>query len=244
MQVIVQYTMSSKLLVVNPNSSKSMTDALKPLIKPIPSFEIDYYTGPPSSPPEIDGYETSKQSTEACFPELKDKVADYDGILIACYSDHPLIYKLKEITSKPILGIFQSTILYSLTYTPTNKFAILTSNHEWEKILDLSLYEFFNGRLDKGHYDDDIKSKLPQFAIPTLASNVNVLELKDPAKFKKLQGKVDHLVDQGAKLILLGCAGLSGLDEKFGPLYPDIIFVDSVKVGIQLLVALVNFERK
>lgn len=218
-----------------------MTDALKPLIPEIHGFSIDYYTGPPSSPPEIDGYETSRQSTEACFPELKELVDKYDGFLIACYSDHPLIYRLKLICSKTVLGIFQSTVLYSLTYTPMNKFAILTSNHEWEKILDKSLYEFFNGKTDE---ELDFKSHLPKFAIPTLASNVNVLELKDPAKFKKLQGKVDSLVEKGAKLILLGCAGLSGLDEKFGPFYPEVIFVDSVKVGVQLIISLINFESK
>lgn len=221
-----------------------MTDALKPLIKPVPKFVIEYYTGPPSAPKEIDGYETSRQSAELCFPELKAKLDDYDGFLIACFSDHPLIHQLKLISAKPVLGIFQSSVLYALTQTPAKKFAILTSNNDWEKILDLSLYEFFKGPSDgdRGLDHDFVKSQLPNFTLPTLASNVNVLELKDPAKFKLLQSKVDKLVLEGVDVVLLGCAGLSGLDEKFGPLYPKLQFVDSVRVGVTMLVAVMSYE--
>ncbi|ODV97329.1 hypothetical protein PACTADRAFT_32800 [Pachysolen tannophilus NRRL Y-2460] len=221
-----------------------MTDNLKPLVKELSFtslYKIEYYTGPASSPPEISDLETSLISTNSCLPELESQIDEYDGFLIACYSDHPLIYKLRELTSKPVLGIFAASIMYALAYTPTHKFAILTSNNEWEKLLNESLHKFFYGK--EFNSDNDNMALLPSFVEPTLASNINVLELKDPEKFEELQNKVSYLVNEkGVKIILLGCAGLSGLDKKFCNIFEGVIFVDTVKIGVGLLVSLLNLN--
>lgn len=227
---------NQKILVVNPNSSQSVTDNLKNLIEPQYGFQVDFYTGPPSAPAEIDGPESAHQSAKACLPELEPLLKDYDAMLIGCYSNHPLIADLKKADmSKNILGIFQASLLYSLTHTPSVKFAILTSTKSWEKVLDESMLDFFYGP------DSNVK-QLPTFAVPTKAANVSVLELGNPEKFEKLKRKVQELVDQGVRVILLGCAGLSGLDQKFAHIFPDVKFVDSVKVGVYLLYGLVGFD--
>ncbi|CDK29701.1 unnamed protein product [Kuraishia capsulata CBS 1993] len=258
------------LLIINPNSSKSVTDNLEQILKPIPEIEFQFFTGPSSAPPEIDGPETSHQSTEACFPILKEKyLGRFDGYLVCCYSDHPLIYKLREVTTKPVLGIFQATMLYSLAYAGSAyKFAILTSTSSWEKILDDAILDFLYGPSGKrlnfsslpllGYLQDplstaanyilnlftDSSRSLPSFCLPTVAANVNVLELRDPAKFEGLKKKVQKLVDEGAKIILLGCAGLSGLDVQFKDVFPGIKFVDSVAVGVELLSGLARFDSE
>ncbi|OWB57271.1 isomerase activity protein [[Candida] boidinii] len=254
--------MSKSLLIINPNSSKSVTDNLETIVSPIPGFTFEYFTGPPESPKEIDGSETAHQSTEACLPVLKEKYLDrFDGYLVCCYSDHPLIYELRKLVKVPVLGIFQATVLYSLGYCDiNNKFAILTSTNSWEKILDDSLKDFFYGTEKVGGesvtatgswYDyfysfifGSSSRSLPLFALPTVAANVDVLELQDPKKFEELKGKVQKLVDEGAKIILLGCAGLSGLDKKFKHVFPGIKFVDSVAVGVELLAAYSRFDSE
>lgn len=38
--------------------------------------------------------------------------------------------------------------------------------------------------------------------------------------------------------VLLGCAGMAGLDEKLHAEFPHIVFIDSVKAGVEFLVSL------
>ena len=58
---------------------------------------------------------------------------NFDGFVIACYSDHPTIYALREITHKPVLGIAEASMYLAcmLGY----KFSIVTTNEEWEPLL-------------------------------------------------------------------------------------------------------------
>ena len=97
--------METRILVVNPNSSKSMTVSLQETIEKTfseKSYKISYFTGPDASPPQIDGQETSIKSMEACLPLLIDDQESvyyfqkFNGILIACFSDHPLVAKIKD----------------------------------------------------------------------------------------------------------------------------------------------------
>ncbi len=220
---------TSTFLIINPNSSKSVTDNLEEILPVPPNTTLKFYTGPPNAPPEIDGPETSRQSTEACFPDLRDHYMDHDGFLVCCYSDHPLIYKLREITKKPVLGIFQASVTYAVTTSPS-KFGILTSTSSWESILDQAVKGFFGG------------VDVPLFT-GTVASNINVLKLGDPKYFKKLVERAKICVDAGAKTILLGCAGLSGLEKKLEAEFEDVKFIDSVKFGSELLNTLVRFDK-
>ncbi|AOA61027.1 hypothetical protein PP7435_CHR1-0467 [Komagataella phaffii CBS 7435] len=231
-----------KILVVNPNSSKSITDNLEQLVSVPHSYELQFYTAPPEAPKSINNEDDALVSAEICFPALKKRIDEspVDGVLVCCFSDHPLVPMLtKEFPSIKALGIFQGSLLYSLGLaTDDHKFAILTSNNQWERILDDSLLDFFYG---KGSTIEKREKKLPSYCLPTIAANVEVLELQDPKKFKKLQEKVQKLVDEGAKIILLGCAGLSGLDLKFKDVFPQVKFVDTVKVGVQFLVPLIEY---
>ena len=35
---------------------------------------------------------------------------NFDAFVIACYSDHPTVYALREITDKPVLGIAEASM--------------------------------------------------------------------------------------------------------------------------------------
>ncbi|CCH41151.1 Glutamate racemase [Wickerhamomyces ciferrii] len=222
-------TETKSFLIINPNSSKSVTDNLKDLLPIPPKTKLEFYTGPSTAPPEIDGPETSRQSTEACFPDLRDNHMKHDGYLVCCYSDHPLIYKLREITKKPVQGIYQASITFASTNFP-EKFGILTSTNSWEPILDEAVKTSFGG------------VDIPLFT-GTVAANVNVLKLGDPKYFQKLVERAKICVDSGAKTILLGCAGLSGLENKLEAEFDNVKFIDSVAFGSELLNTLVRFDN-
>ncbi|ODQ78051.1 hypothetical protein BABINDRAFT_92199 [Babjeviella inositovora NRRL Y-12698] len=220
--------------VINPNSSVSMTENLQVLLLPMAKechLELAFFTAPEPAPKEIDGLETSRLSTEVCLPVLLPLLDAYDGFLVGCYSDHPLIYELQRRTDKPVLGIFQASLIAGVgMLEKAQKMVILTSNNEWERILDDSLDSVF--QVDPqlvGHRN---------VILPTKALGINVLSLSDPHVYGQIKAKVrDLLTATEATCILLGCAGMSGLDLKLKqePEFAGVHFVDSVRAGIQLL---------
>lgn len=132
------------ILVINPNTSTHMTDALRPILEGLQYSDIlfDYFTAPPepvtlprgriiSGIPSINSGEDSSQSALHCRPSLEPLVPKYDGFLVACYSAHPLVGMLKEeihklegsgslmpgSRRKYVTGIFEASVLMSLFLT-------------------------------------------------------------------------------------------------------------------------------
>ncbi|KAE8402599.1 tubulin-domain-containing protein [Aspergillus pseudonomiae] len=131
------------VLIINPNTSTHMTDALKPIVDNLgfADVQFDYLTAPNESVtledgrvidgvPSINSGEDSATSALHCRPFVEPLIPKYDGFLVACYSAHPLVGMLKEaITkfessalsgdSKPkrkyVTGIFEASVLMSLS---------------------------------------------------------------------------------------------------------------------------------
>jgi allantoin racemase len=82
-----------KLLIINPNSSQSITDALKrSLTSASNSVSLTFFTGPSDAPRGISDDVTARQSTECAMRVLVGhepdgvgpKLESYDGILVCC----------------------------------------------------------------------------------------------------------------------------------------------------------------
>lgn len=227
------------ILVINPNSSKKVTDNLEKILVAPPNIDLNFYTGPPSAPKEIDGEESLKLSEQAVLPDLLEKKLNekYDGYLVCCYSDHPLVHSLAKHTKAPVLGIMQATLLYSYSNARLSRLFVLTSTSGWNETLDTAIVSFAG----TGHFP------LKKFQ-KTRALDVLVLSLADPKEFKKISDRVDKILKEYENdqidCVLLGCAGMAGLDEKLSELYPDIVFVDSVKIGVEFLTGLMHFAEE
>jgi len=106
-----------KILVINPNTTHSMTASLQPPIDALLSHHkdvsCDFFTAPPISAsssintpdtlalasgaiPSINSPADANASAAYCFPFLKSKIPEYDAFLVACYSEHPLVQMLGE----------------------------------------------------------------------------------------------------------------------------------------------------
>lgn len=231
--------MTSKILIVNPNSSESVTGNLKNILLAPPQIEFEFYTAPSLAPKEISGTETSIQSEKIVIEDLskREDLNSYDGFLICCYSDHPLIYSLAKFTDKPILGIMQATLLYSLLNPSIRKLFILTSFSEWGPLLDKGIEDFVGCSNFPG-------SKFQR----TKALNVSVLSLSDPREYAKIFNRVNTILKEeysndNIDCVLLGCAGMAGLDEKLTADFPHIKFIDSVKAGVEFLNTLIRINK-
>ncbi|PWY77525.1 hypothetical protein BO70DRAFT_363473 [Aspergillus heteromorphus CBS 117.55] len=101
---------SRTILVINPNTSTHMTNALIPILDNLGhgGIKFDYFTAPASESvklpdgcvihgvPSIDSGEDSVRSAFYCMPFLEPLVTEYDGFIVACFSAHPLVGMLKE----------------------------------------------------------------------------------------------------------------------------------------------------
>lgn len=226
------------ILVINPNSSTKVTDNLRGILKAPKGITLEFYTAPSSSPKEIDGTETLALSEQATLPDLVEKNLHtaHDGYLVCCYSDHPLIRSLAQKTTRPVLGIMQATLLYSYANARLNKLFVLTSTSGWNLILDDGITAFAGA----GVFPSQKFQK-------TRALDVSVLSLADASEFKKISDRVDVFLHEyqndNIDCVLLGCAGMAGLDEKLAELYPHIEFVDSCKAGVAFLLSLMGFSK-
>ncbi|KAK2764413.1 hypothetical protein FQN54_009107 [Arachnomyces sp. PD_36] len=112
--------MTYSILIINPNTSTHMTDALKPIIQNLgyDDIDFDYFTAPEypdtvaTGPdgedivgvPSIDNGEESALSAVYCLPSLGPLIHKYDAFLVACYSAHPLVGLLKQAIRENTFG--------------------------------------------------------------------------------------------------------------------------------------------
>ncbi|KAF8911203.1 hypothetical protein CPB85DRAFT_1375941 [Mucidula mucida] len=139
-----------RILIINPNTNVSMTQGLKPIVDATLSFhnnvQCDFFTSPTSdavgSVNSINSPEDALQSALYCLPHLTPLVANgrYDGFLVACYSEHPLVSMVSDLMpSKRVTGIFEASIMASLGL---GKFGIVTTGKVWEAALTHGVERF------------------------------------------------------------------------------------------------------
>lgn len=111
----IRATPRFSILIINPNTSWHITDALKPIIDNLNYNEVhfDYFTAPALTSvtieetgrvipgiPSINSGEDSAKSALHCRPFLEPLISKHDAFLVACYSAHPLVAMLKEEIKK------------------------------------------------------------------------------------------------------------------------------------------------
>lgn len=206
------------------------------ILDPAPDFTYKFFTGPSTgnestsiAPSQIDSYTTSITSAAACLPHLLPVLDAHDAFLVACYSDHPLVHMLREQTSKPVMGIFHASVLHALGLG-RGKFAIVTTAHTWKSLLDDAVLAMLGSNYT---YAGTFSTGLGVLEIHDLPAETVTAKLVDCAKLA--------VEKHDAKALVLGCAGLSGLDEAIRKAVgPGIAVIDSVVAGTELLVGLVR----
>jgi allantoin racemase len=102
------------LIVINPNSSQTVTDGIDAAVDPLRSFGIPIRCltlaeGPP-------GIESQKQADLTIAPMLTLAAAQNDaaGYVIACFGD-PGLHALRDQTALPVVGIQEASVMTALT---------------------------------------------------------------------------------------------------------------------------------
>ncbi|PUB14962.1 aspartate/glutamate racemase family protein [Yoonia sediminilitoris] len=104
----------SALIIINPNSSQTVTDGIDAAVAPLRSFGtpircLTLAEGPP-------GIESQKQADLTVAPMLKlaAEQADAAGYVIACFGD-PGLHALRDQTHLPVVGIQEAAVMTALT---------------------------------------------------------------------------------------------------------------------------------
>jgi len=187
-------------------------------------------------------------STQNCIQALSDSdYLGYEGFLVACYSDHPLVAWLKsqpaiEQKKKPVTGIFEASIWKSLNVISKQaKFGIVSTGKVWEDLLSKAVVKYSKEELGK-------ESALKDVFAGVETTGLNATDLHDaPAEEvkQKMKEATKRLVRKGdVRAVCLGCAGMAGMDvmvrealiEELGREEGEAVhIVDGVKAGVEWL---------
>ncbi|MCJ1442410.1 MAG: hypothetical protein MMC23_002904 [Stictis urceolatum] len=233
-----------KILIINPNSTKSMTDALIPLVKKLSYSETSYtyLTGPPSSPPSVNDRDDIAKSAHATLPETLMLLPSHDAALVACYSPHPLVGSLRQQTTSPVTGILEASVGAAMQLIgAAERFGIISTGKQWEEILGEAVGDVLRGKAGWNVAGEEGKGKWevgPFAGVETTGLDAKELH-EAPRKEveKRVKEATKRLMERGGvKAILLGCAGMSGMDlwvrDAAGR---EVWIVDGVLAGVAAL---------
>jgi Asp/Glu/hydantoin racemase len=186
--------MSARILVINPNSSETVTRGIDEAVEPLrmaggPAIECMTLKGGPP------GIETQQHVDGVVAPlvrAVRERERDFAAFVIACYSD-PGLHSAREATRKPVLGISECGILTALTLG--QKFGVIAILRQ-----SIPRHLRYIGALGVA---DRLAAELPV--------GLGVTELADEAKtLGRMVEAGKALRDaHGADVVVMGCAGMA-----------------------------------
>lgn len=183
-----------KILIINPNSESKMTRLILTSAKAFVqgAYEVDCLPTP-DAPKFIETYEDQVKAAPGMIQIVRENEDQCDAFIVACHCD-PNLDVLKEITEKPVVGAGEASM--QIAAMLGHKFSVIsTSRHS------IPMKEAL---IRKYHLQDFLASvRAPSEQLAAADEIVKYLETSRIA-IKK----------DGAEVIVLGCAGLSGLDRR------------------------------
>ena len=188
-----------RIFVINPNTSESVTEHIRRTLEKIKRPETELTVMNPEHGPV--SIESVYDETLAGPPTLElvrqANEEGYDAIILACFSD-PALDAAKEISDIPVIGIEEATMHVAAMLG--HKFSITTGSFNRAPTRELHVR---------------IRGVESAFA-SALVMNMPVLEMDahpEKAKARILELARKAVQEDGAEVIILGCAGLAGYAE-------------------------------
>ena len=209
--------MTSRILVINPNSNESVTRGIEQALR---SCRLDHDVGI-SCITLADGpfgIETD-EDIAAAVPLVVDEIRGNDAadaFVIACYSD-PGLEESRAIALHPVFGIQESAVALSATYG--KRFGVLALGRESIQrhiayVRQLGCQQFHAGERPLGVSVEGTVS--------------------DPHILQKIIETGRQLVEEdGAETLILGCAGLAG-HRKAAQMELGVPLIDPVEAAVTM----------
>lgn len=213
-----------KIMVINPNTSQSMTDHLRQELERIKRPETELTVVCAESGPET--IESAYDEAYAIPPTLdlvkKANREGYDAVILACFSD-PGLEAAKEISEIPVIGIEESSL--HMAAMLGSKFTVVTPRKQ--RIPSKREHVHMRG--------------MSHFLASVRSLDLSVAETDaDPERTKKRVLEVSRqAVEDGAEVIILGCAGMAGYAPEIESKL-NIKVIDPSAVALKVAEAMVD----
>ncbi|GAB4193289.1 MAG: hypothetical protein OHK0024_33460 [Thalassobaculales bacterium] len=212
-----------KILVINPNTTRSMTDSIGHAAAAAAAPGTEVVTRQPDKGPvSIE----SQYDSAYCVPGMLELIRageaeGFDGYVIACFRD-PGLEAAREIARGPVVGICEAAM---------HAAAILGKGFSVISTLPRSV---------PVQHDLARKYGFHHLLKSVRAAGVPVLELEDPhsGASDKVKREVERAAaEDGAEVVLLGCAGMAELARRLTA-ETGVVALDGVTVAVKLVEAL------
>lgn len=213
-----------RILVVNPNSTASMTEKIAVAARLVASAGTQIVaTNPADTPVSIEGPYDEALCLAGLLSEVKAGVdAGADAVVIAC-ADDPGRDACRAMTDKPVIGICEGAMIAASLLA--SRFQVVTTLPLAIPVIeDLAHHYGFAQKCQRVRAAD----------LPVLA-----LEVPGSAAGDRLRHEIAAAKAEGAEAIVLGCAGMADLAATLSDEFA-IPVIDGVSAAVRLAEAMVG----
>jgi allantoin racemase len=217
-----------RIKVINPNTLEVMTQGINETVKMVARPDTEFVTVNPSRGPiSIEGMYDSYLAAPQVIEEVLREKEKYDAYIIACYGD-PALEAVREITEVPVIGICEASLYIASLLAPN--FSIIT-------VIPRVIVP--------------LQQLVAKYGLAQRLASIRVTNLSVEEFAKDLVAGQRALLDEGRKAVvedraeslLLGCAGMAGLDAMMEKEL-GVPVIDGVAAAVKLAEALVDLGKK
>ena len=183
-----------KILIINPNSSKKMTEAIQKTVEKYARREFEVVTKPtPGAPEFIETYEDQVKVAPGMIQLVRDNEDTFDAFIVACHCD-PNLDAMKEITEKPVVGIGEASM--KVASMLGHRFSVVSTHR---------------------HSIPNKEALVRKYHLEGMLASVKAPpdDMDGCGDAEKTLSAARLAVEEDmAEVIVLGCAGMSGLDKQ------------------------------
>jgi allantoin racemase len=220
-------TSKPKIVVINPNTTASMTDRIRLVSESVISDDFCLtVVNPSSGPASIEGYYDEAMSLAGLLDLVKQH-HDAAGFVIACFDDTGLD-AARCLTESPVVGIGEAA--YHMASMISNKFGVVTTLSRSIPALEHNLARYGLAARCSG----------------VRASDIPVLEVEasNGKAFERINAEVEQAIKTDkAEAIVLGCAGMAELGATLHDLH-NIPVLDGISCAIKQVEAMIYLNLK
>lgn len=214
-----------RILVVNPNTTASMTEKIGAAARRVASAGTQIVAvNPLHGPASIEGFYDEALSLAGLLEVIR-KARDYDAVVIACFDDTGLD-AARCLTDRPVIGIGEAA--YHMAAMISNKFSVVTTLARSVPALEHNLHRY--GLIAR--------------CARVRSSEVAVLELERPGSDarNRISAEIGRAVaEDRAEAIVLGCAGMADLADALAAEH-GLPVLDGVTCAVGLAEAMVRLK--
>jgi allantoin racemase len=208
-----------KILIINPNSDLEMTEAIQKTAEKFAGGEFEVLCQPaPGAPKFIETHEDEISAAPGMIDLMRKYKNEFDAFVIACHCD-PNLDVLKEITQKPVVGIGESSM--RIASMLGFRFSIIQTTEESVPMKEALVRKY----------------QLQDALASVRAPKPEHQKMDEDEKFATIAREA--IEEDRTDVIILGCAGLTGMDKRLQKRL-GIPVLDGVVCGLIMVTALIS----